>query len=198
MPLLPRIPLAIAALLLLGGCGEAPEPEAPPAVAADVAAAPAAIDWTTCRIDGLPLPVAGRLFVVDGGQPLPDAEPGRETIRRIDILVPGPVSLLLTSPEATAWHVRPSAGTDLRAVFASGDQPQRITGQGLGPRLERSLAFGQSCGRYWLAEGAGPALAEATNEVFGRPHDAIYRMRIDTVVIGGTDPTLDLPEGHRP
>ena len=41
--------------------------------------------------------------------------------------------------------------------------------------------------------GAGPALAEATDQIFGKPHDAIYQMRIGSVIIGGSDPTLDQP-----
>ena len=143
------------------------------------------------------MPVPGRLFVVDGGLPTPDAEPGRESIRRVDVRVPGAVALFLTAPDATAWHVRISPETQLRAIFASGQQAQRITGQGLGnARLVQSQVFGEPCGRYWLEGGAGPALAELTQEVFGRPHDAIYEMRIGSVVIGGTDPDLDQPVGR--
>jgi hypothetical protein len=143
------------------------------------------------------LPVPGRLFVVDGGAPAPDAEPGRESIRRVDVLVPGDVALFLTAPDATAWHVRLSPETKLRAIFASGEQSQRITGQGLGPaRLQKSQVMGEDCGRYWLHGGAGEPLAEVTREVFGRPHDAIYRMRTGLVVIGGPDSTL--PESVAP
>ena len=65
--------------------------------------------------------------MVDGATPVPGAEPGREVIRRVDIAVPGPVALLLTAPDATAWHVRPGPETQVRAIVALGDQPQRIT-----------------------------------------------------------------------
>ena len=102
-----------------------------------------------------------------------------------------------STPDATAWHVRISPETQLRAIFAGGQQAQRITGQGLGnARLVQSQVFGEPCGRYWLEGGAGPALAELTQEVFGRPHDAVYQMRIGSVVIGGTDPDLDQPVGR--
>lgn len=193
MKLQPLMP-AIAALALLGACGETPPAPAP------IAETPAAesdadrVDWSRCRIPDVGLPVPGRLFVVDGGPPPPDAEPGRESIRRVDVRVPGPVALLLTAPDATAWHVRVSPETQLRAIFASGVDSQRITGQGLGRALlTQSGSFGEPCGRYWLEGGAGPALAEVSQEVFGRPHDAIYRMRIGSVIIGGTDPGLDQP-----
>ncbi|MCM2355787.1 MAG: hypothetical protein NDI68_03770, partial [Arenimonas sp.] len=60
-------------------------------------------------------------------------------------------------------------------------------------RLERSTAMGDACGGYLLRDGAGPALAAATDALFGKPHDALYAMRIGSVVIGGTDPGLDQP-----
>ncbi len=183
--------------LLLAACGGAPESEPVPEVVAPAADAGSGVDWSRCRIPNVGIPVPGRLFVVDGGLPTPDAEPGRESIRRVDVRVPGPVALLLTAPDATAWHVRVSPETQLRAIFAGGQQAQRITGQGLGnARLVQSQVFGEPCGRYWLEGGAGPALAELTQEVFGRPHDAIYEMRIGSVVIGGTDPDLDQPVGR--
>lgn len=186
----------LAAVVLLGGCGDTASPEATVA-AAPAVATPAAMDWSRCRIPDVGLPVPGRLFVVDGGLPTPDAETGRESIRRVDVRVPGPVALLLTAPDATAWHVRLSPETRLRAIFVAGQQAQRITGQNLGTaRLVQSQVFGEPCGRYWLEGGAGPALAELTQEVFGRPHDAIYEMRIGSVVIGGTDPDLDQPVGR--
>jgi len=192
-------PTCLIVLALLGGCGETPAPEVAsgdPVAPAAVAAADA-VDWARCRIPHVGLPVPGRLFVVDGGLPTPDGEPGRESIRRVDVRVPGAVALFLTAPDATAWHVRISPETQLRAIFASGQQAQRITGQNLGDaRLVQSQVFGDPCGRYWLEGGAGPALAELTREVFGRPHDAIYEMRIGSVVIGGTDPDLDQPVGH--
>jgi len=154
-------------------------------------------DWGPCRVQGLALPLAARLFVIDGATPAPDAEPGREMIRRVDIAVPGPVALLMTAPEATAWHVRTGPDTEVRALVALGDQPQRITGLGLGDyRHEASAALGAECATYLMRGGAGPDLAEATDEIFGKPHDAIYQMRIGSVVIGGSDPTLDRPVGQ--
>ena len=36
----------------------------------------------------------------------------------------------------------------------------------------------------------------ATVDIDGKPHDALYAMRIGSVVIGGTDPDLDQPVGH--
>lgn len=196
----PRHPVTLVLVsALLGGCSEPPSPDATsgePAAPADAVAADA-VDWSRCRIPNVGVPVPGRLFVVDGGRPTPDAEPGRESIRRVDVRVPGAVALFLTAPDATAWHVRVSPETQLRAIFASGQQAQRITGQNLGDaRLVQSQVFGEPCGRYWLEGGAGPALAELTREVFGRPHDAIYEMRIGSVVIGGTDPDLDQPVGR--
>lgn len=182
--------IVFASAIALAACGSAPDapPAAPPGHPAPPAAA-AATDWRDCRIPGMPVPAPGKLFVVDAGAPLEDAEPGRETIRRVDVLVPGPVALLLTAPDATAWLVRPSPETRIVGIFASGPASQRITGPGLGgARLERSTAFGHACGRYWMADGPGPAVAEATDAVFGRPHDAIYRMRIGSVIIGGTEP----------
>ncbi len=183
-----RLALLLCLPVLLAGCSS---PESDPAAtgaanAPDAAPSPAGPDWSRCRFAGLGLPVAGRLFVVDGGLPGPDAEAGRESIRRVDILVPGPVSLLLTAPDASVWALRPSPETQLQAVFASGSQPQRITGTGLSKtaRLERSTAMGDDCGRYWLANGAGVELAEATEQVFGRPYDAIYGMRVGRVAIG--------------
>ncbi|MFY2763468.1 hypothetical protein [Arenimonas sp. MALMAid1274] len=172
-------------LLLLSACGgEAPTPETVPSAAPGPAPA-AAVDWSRCRFPGLSLPVPGRLFVVDGGAPGENAEPGRETIRRVDILVPGPVSLLLTAPDASVWLVRPSPQTRIGAIFASGDQPQRITGQALGPsRLERSQSAGDDCGRYWMAQGSGPELAQASEQVFGRRYDAVHTMRNGRVIIG--------------
>ncbi|MDY0021908.1 hypothetical protein [Arenimonas caeni] len=192
----PRL-LLLPLVCLLAACGEgAPAPEAAPAGEV-VASAPAGVDWSRCHVPGLSLPVAARLFVVDGGEPVPDAEPGRESIRRVDVLVPGPVALLMTAPDATAWHVRPGPETELRAVVALGDAPQRITGQRLGQhRLERSAAFGDACASYLLADGPGPALGEATDQVFGKPHDALYRLRVGSVVIGGTGPLSDRPVGQ--
>src|SRR5690606_2081097 len=110
---------------------------------APVLAAPAGTDWSTCRFQSRQLPVPGRLFVVDAGAPLDDSEPGRETIRRVDVMVPGQVSLLLTASHATAWHVRAWPETEIVAIFASGQGGQRITGTGLGDhRMERSQDFG--------------------------------------------------------
>jgi hypothetical protein len=191
-----RSMLVLAVTALLAGCGESPPEAAAPAPAAATADA-AGFDHSGCRIPGLVLPVPGKLFVVDGGAPAPDAEPGRESIRRVEVLVPGPVVLLLTAPDATAWHVLVSPETQLQAVVASGGQSQRITGQGLGPaRLQLSEAMGDPCGRYWLRDGAGTALDGVTRAAFGRPHDAIYRMRTGLVVIGGPDSTA--PESIAP
>lgn len=194
----PRLlPVAFLSSCLLAACGgEAPGDSPEAADGADTAREPAGLgpDWGPCRIDGLRLPVTATLFVVDGATPVPDAEPGREMIRRVDIAVPGPVALLLTAPEATAWHVRPGPETQVRALVALGEQPQRITGLGLGDhRREASRALGAECAGYVMQGGAGPALAEATDQIFGKPHDAIYQMRIGSVVIGGRDTTLDQP-----
>ena len=186
-----QAPRAACALVvcaaLLAGCG-GEDPAAPAAEAPAAANAPAAgIDWAACRIPGVQGAVAGKLFVVDGGLLPPGAEDGRESIRRVDVFVPGPVALLLTAKDATAWNLRISPETQLQAVFASGEATQRITGQGLGPaRLERSAAYGHDCGRYWT-DGDAAALGEVTREVFGRPHDALYRMRTGRVIIGGPE-----------
>lgn len=196
-----RLPLAVLLFAsLLSACGgDDPAPATGPADDAQAAAKSAAAgpDWGPCRIQGLALPLTARLFVIDGATPVPGAELGREMIRRVDIAVPGPVALLMTAPEATAWHVRPGPETEVRALVALGDQPQRITGLGLGEhRHEASAAMGAECATYLMRGGAGPALAEATDQIFGKPHDAIYQMRIDSVIIGGSDPTLDRPLGQ--
>ena len=52
--------------------------------------------------------------------------------------------------------------------------------------MEKSAAYGHDCGRYWL-EGGDTGLDEVTREVFGRPHDALYRMRTGLVIIGGPE-----------
>ncbi|KFL37123.1 hypothetical protein [Arenimonas donghaensis] len=196
-----RLPLAVllSASLLTACGGKEPAPATGPADDAQAAAKTfvAGSDWGPCRIQGLRLPLAARLFVIDGGTPTPGAEPGREMIRRVDIAVPGPVALLMTAPEATAWHVRPGPETEVRALVALGEEPQRITGLGLGDhRHEASAAMGAECAGYLMRGGAGPALAEATDQIFGKPHDAIYQMRIGSVIIGGSDPTLDQPVGQ--
>lgn len=188
MPPYARLALMSLFATALAGCqptGSAPD--APPD--ATVAARPAAseaVDWRRCRFAGLGLPVEGKLFVVDGDQPSPGTEAGRESIRWVEVLVPGPVSLLLTAPDASVWALRVSPETQLLAVFASGTQPQRITGAGLGKtaRIERSSALGDDCGRYWLASGEARSLPEATRAVFGRSHDAVYGLRSGRVVIG--------------
>ena len=190
--------LSTSLLAACGGDDPAPASEAA-ADESQTAAKAAAVgsEWGPCRIQGLALPLAARLFVIDGATPVPDAEPGREMIRRVDIAVPGPVALLMTAPEATAWHVRPGPETEVRALVALGEQPQRITGLGLGEhRHEASAAMGAECARYLMRGGAGPVLAEATDQIFGKPHDAIYQMRIGSVIIGGSDPTLDQPLGQ--
>ncbi|WP_374601373.1 hypothetical protein [Arenimonas sp.] len=192
----PRLlPAALVSIGLLSACGSG-EPEAQ-AQATDEQGAVAVVaepDWGPCRIPGLAMPLAARLFVVDGATPVEGTEPGREMIRRVDIAVPGPVALLLTAPEATAWHIRPGPETQVQAIVALGDQPQRITGQGLGnSRREAASALGAECASYVMQGGAGPALAEATDQVFGKPHDALYQMRISSVIIGGSDPNLDQP-----
>ena len=177
--------LSVVAVALLAGCGDDAPPPADAAAPAATAAKPA-FDWSACRIPGATLPVAGKMFVVDGGPPAPGAEPGRESIRRVDVFVPGPVALLLTAPDATAWHVRIGPETKVTAIFAAGETSQRITGQGLGDaRREQSGVFGDPCGRYWLAADA--SLDDLTREVFGRPHDAVYRMRTGLVIIGGPE-----------
>lgn len=196
-----RLPFAVLlSTSVLAACGgEEPAPAAVEAQddQATVASAAAGPDWGPCRIQGLALPLTARLFVVDGVIPQPDAEPGREMIRRIDIAVPGPVALLMTAPDATAWHIRPGPETEIRALVALGDQPQRITGQGLGAyKHAASAAMGADCASYVMRGGAGPDLAQATDQIFGKPHDAIYQMRISSVIIGGSDPTLDQPVGQ--
>lgn len=190
-PSAPRNAMRLPALFLvamLAGCGAEDTPPPTPDAPADSAHAAegAAFDFGTCRLPGATLPVAGRLFVVDGGRPAPGAEPGRETIRRVDVFVPGPVALLLTAKDASVWHVRLGPDTRLQAVFAAGDGSQRIAGQGLGTvRLEKAGAYGDPCGRHWAQDDA--QLDAAARGVFGRPYDAIYRMRTGTVVIGGPE-----------
>ena len=183
-----RAASGLALLLGLAACSD--EAPAPPADENIVVTPPpaAGLDWSRCRLPGVALPVPGKLFVVDGGEPGELAEPGRETIRRVEVLVPGEVALLLTAPDASAWAVRVSPETKVTAIFASGDQPQRITGQGLGPsRLERSVAMGDACGRYWFSAESGPSLEEATQAVFGRRHDAVYTLMAGQVIIGGSE-----------
>lgn len=193
MPFSPRPCLSLLPVFLLAACGGDSEPAPVVAEPAPSVQAPAAVDWTRCRFPGVALPVEGKVFVVDGGQSVPDAEPGRESIRRVDIVVPGPVALLLTAPDATVWLLRPSPETQLVGIFASGDAPQRISGQGLGShRLARSRAMGDDCGRYWLAADAGASLEEASQQVFGRAHSAVYRLRGGLAVIGSADePPVD-------
>lgn len=186
----------LASLVLVACGGNEPEPAAPAPDTAN-APAPAGKDWSRCQLPEPARAMGARLFVIDGGEPVPGAEEGREAIRRVDLLVPGPVALLMTAPDATAWHVRLGQETELRAVVALGDAPQRITGQGLGTnRLERSAMLGDGCASYLLADGVGPTLAEATAEIFGKPHDALYRLRVGSAVIGGTEPVADRPVDH--
>jgi len=98
----------LALLLALTGCQDgAPAPDIAETIVVP-APEPAGIDWSRCRFPGVALPVPGKLFVVDGGQPGDLAEPGRETIRRVEVVVPGEVALLLTAPDASAWAVRVS------------------------------------------------------------------------------------------
>ena len=180
----------LALLMALAACGDGtPGPdESAATVAPAPAPEPVGMDWTRCRFPGVTLPVAGKLFVVDGGLPGDLAEPGRETIRRVEVLVPGEIALLLTAPDASAWAVRVSPETRVTAIFASGEQPQRITGQGLGPsRLERSVAMGDACGRYWFGAGTDVSLEEAAKAVFGRRHDAVYTLLAGQVIIGGAE-----------
>lgn len=185
MPAALRRSLPLLPLLLLTGCGGTPDPESQPAAPAVVSTAPAGVDWSRCRFPGLALPVPGKVIVVDGGQSVPDAEPGRESIRRVEVLVPGQVALLLTAPDATVWLVRPSPETELVGVFASGEASQRITGQRIGAhQLARSRSMGDDCGRYWMSVDAGATLEQASTEVFGRPHSAVYRLRGGLAVIG--------------
>jgi hypothetical protein len=178
-------PAALAAVLIIG-CSE---PAPPPPVDPAATAVAAAVDWAGCRLPGLGLPIDGRVFVVDGGPPPEGAEAGRESIRRVEVVVPGTVSLLLTAPDTTVWHLRISPQTQLRAVLASGDQPQRITGLGLGDAVlvARSQATGAACARYWLAHGAGPELVEASEQVFGKKYDALYGLRAGSVIIGDAE-----------
>ncbi len=178
----------LALLLALAACGgEAPAPD-DSATVITPAPEPTGLDWSRCRFPGVALPVPGKLFVVDGGLPGDLAEPGRETIRRVEVLVPGEIALLLTAPDASAWAVRVSPDTKVTAIFASGEQPQRITGQGLGPsRLERSVAMGDACGRYWFGAGTGTSVEEAAKAVFGRRHDAVYTLLAGQVIIGGKE-----------
>lgn len=192
----PRLILLLPVCLLAACGGEAPPAEAPAEDVAETVVV-SGTDWSRCRVAGLALPVGARLFVIDGGEPVPGAEPGRESIRRVEVMVPGPVALLVTAPDATAWHVRPSQETEVRAVVALGDAPQRITGQRLGPHQRAaSAAMGDACAGYLLADGAGESLDEATDEIFGKPHDAIYRLRVGSAVIGGTEPVSDRPVGQ--
>jgi len=185
MPRAPHYCLPLVTVALLAGCGVSPEAEAPAVATAPVAVTPAGVDWSRCRFPGLALPVPGKVIVVDGGQSVPGAEPGRESIRRVDIVVPGQVALLLTAPDATVWLLRPSPETELVGLFASGEAPQRITGQRIGAnQLARSRAMGDDCGRYWLSADAGATLEEASIQVFGRPHSAVYRLRGGLAVIG--------------
>lgn len=188
MPCAVRCCLVLLSAAIVTACGVEPPSQAaaPPAVAA--AAGPAAVDWSRCQFPGVALPVPGKVIVVDGGQTVPGAEAGRETIRRVEILVPGQVALLLTAPDATVWLLRPSPETELVGVFASGEASQRITGQGLGThQLARSRAMGDDCGRYWLGVDAGATLEEASTRVFGRAHSAVYRLRGGVAVIGSAD-----------
>ncbi len=188
MPLAPRFCLLLPPIFLLAACGGDNEPVPAAAAPAAVVQAPVAVDWSRCLFPGVSLPVDGKVIVVDGGQSVPGAEPGRESIRRVDIVVPGKVALLLTAPDATVWLLRPSAETELVGIFASGDAPQRISGQGLGKhQLARSRAMGDDCGRYWLSADAGATLDEASQQVFGRPHSAVYRLRGGLAIIGSAD-----------
>lgn len=183
-----RAASGLALLLALAACQDGAPPPEVVETAVEPAPAPAGIDWSRCRFPGVALPVPGKLFVVDGGLPGDLAEPGRETIRRVEVLVPGEIALLLTAPDASAWAVRVSPETKVTAIFASGEQPQRIAGQGLGPsRLERSVAMGDACGRYWFGADAGASPEDAAKAVFGRRHDAVYTLLAGQVIIGGSE-----------
>lgn len=187
-----RLAPAIALFAMLAACGDTDGPaageEAAPEATADSTPS-AAFDWNRCRIPGLSGPVPGRLFIVDGGETVPGSEPGRESIRRVDIHVPGPVTLLLTAPDATVWMLRPSRHTQMHAIVASGEQSQRIAGLNLGDRRsEQSSAMGDPCGRYWAGGASESELADASTRLFGRAHDAVYQLTDGRVDIGVPEP----------
>jgi hypothetical protein len=183
---------AIALVAMLAACQDTDAPSAGEegAAAASAESAPSdAFDWNRCRIPGLSVPVPGRLFIVDGGEAVPGTEPGRESIRRVDIHVPGPVTLLLTAPDSTVWMLRPSRHTQMHAIIASGEQSQRIAGLNLGSRrAEQSSAMGDPCGRYWAAGASEAELAETSTQLFGRAQDAVFRLTVGHVDIGVPEP----------
>jgi len=191
--------LALSAMLAACQDTDAPVEAGDGKPGADAAIGQAdAFDISRCRIPGMSGPVPGRLFIVDGGDPVPGAEPGRESIRRVDIHVPGPVTLLLTAPDTTVWMLRPSRHTQMHAIIASGEEPQRIAGLNLGNRrAEQSSAMGDPCGRYWLEDRDESALADASVQLFGRVHDAVYRLSAGRVDIGVPEP-LPQPRVREP
>ena len=85
---------------------------------------------------------------------------------------------------------------DVRVEVHLGDEQPSGLGWGVGRAcvvLNEGDLLRVGYGDVLVTTVAGPALAAATNAIFGKPHDALYAMRIGSVVIGGTDPDLDQP-----
>lgn len=133
----------------------------------------AIIETPACLLQTSMPPEDIEIYAIDGQDWINKTGSGASKAALIDIFIDSskPVALLFTAKDAARWQVKPSARTQIWAVYVTAEAPQKINGIAAPTGFrEHYQSLDDPCGFYWAPEYQIHQLYEFTKKLFGKPY----------------------------
>lgn len=158
----------------------------------------AIIETPACLLATSMPPEDIEVYAIDGQDWINKTGSGTSKSVLIDIFVDNskPVALLFTAKDAAHWQIKPSARTQIWAVYVTAEVPQKVSGI-VAPTtfIEHYQSHNDQCGFYWAPEYQIHQLYGFTKKLFGKPYLEIVevengKVKIREIEVASTPPVI--------